>query len=55
MVQLYGERYGIITMRQHYKGYFKGIFNLKPYYLKLVTLKNFEEVDKTLCEIASLF
>jgi len=54
-IQWYGEKYGVVTLRQHYKGYFKGIPNLKPYYLKLVTLNNFEEIDKVLCEIAHVF
>ena len=55
IVQWYGEKFGIVTLRQHYKGYFRAIPNLKPYYLQLVTLNNFEEIDKVLCEIAQVF
>ena len=54
-IRLHGENGGTIELRQHYRGYFKGIPNIKPYYLKLVKLNNFEEIDKVLYEILENF
>ena len=50
-MNLYGERYGILTLRRHYKKYFKGFPNFKPYYTQLVTLDNRVEIENILSEI----
>lgn len=39
-----GQKVGIVEMRKHYSGYFKGIQNFKPYRIKLVTSDNIDEI-----------
>ena len=43
-VEWKGERTGILEMRKHYGNYFKGLFNFKPFKMKLVTVDNMEEI-----------
>ena len=50
-MNLYGERYGLLTLRRHYKRYFKGLPNFKPYYTRLVTLDDRAEIENILSEI----
>jgi len=42
---------GIFEMRRHYTNYLKGMPNIKDYRLKLVTLKEVEEINEVLDEI----
>lgn len=49
-----GEALGILESRRHYSNYFKGIPNIKPIRLKLVTTKNLEEIIETLDRILSI-
>lgn len=49
-----GDVLGILEMRQHYTNYFKGIANIKPYRLQLVTRNSKEELVQVLDEIAAM-
>ncbi len=51
IVELKGEKIGLYTMRRHYAHYFKGLYNFKQYYLKLVTCNSYKETDSILDEI----
>ncbi len=46
---------GINEMRRHYTNYLKGIPNIKEYRLKLVTIKEVEEIDEVLDEIITTY
>jgi len=46
-----GERLGIIEMRKHYANYLKGIANIKPYRIRLVTDDNLVAINATLEEL----
>lgn len=46
---------GIIEMRRHYSNYLKGLPNIKEYRLKLVTLKEVEEIEMVLDEIIRVY
>ncbi len=46
---------GINEMRRHYTNYLKGIPNIKEYRLKLVTIKEVEEIDQVLDEIIKTY
>ncbi len=46
---------GINEMRRHYTNYLKGIPNIKEYRLKLVTIKEVEEIDEVLDEIIKTY
>jgi tRNA-dihydrouridine synthase len=47
-----GEKVGIVEMRRHYAGYFKGIANFKEYRTRLVTARNQAEVEDIFGELA---
>ncbi len=47
-VEIKGERRGVFEMRRHLACYFKGLENFKETRLKLVTLTDIEELNKTL-------
>jgi tRNA-dihydrouridine synthase len=47
-----GEKVGIVEMRRHYAGYFKGISNFKEYRTRLVTARNQAEVEDIFGELA---
>lgn len=46
-----GEILGILEMRRHYANYLKGLPNIKEYRNRLVTLKNFDEINMELSNI----
>ena len=46
---------GINEMRRHYTNYLKGIPNIKEYRLKLVTIKEVEEIDSVLDEVVKIY
>ncbi len=46
-----GEGVGLLEMRKHYKPYFKGINEFKPYRIKLLTTNDVNELIDTLDEI----
>lgn len=50
-VEWKGERLGILEMRRHYTNYFRGLPNIKPIRLKLVTTDDLSEILDTLTEI----
>ncbi len=50
-IQLYGERYGVLTLRRHYKKYFKGIPDFKTVYTELVTHDDPAAIDFMLSKI----
>lgn len=45
------ERYALLEMRKFYSGYFRELKNFKPYRVKLVTAKNYEQVEQILTEV----
>ncbi|MBQ1167557.1 MAG: tRNA dihydrouridine synthase DusB, partial [Bacteroidales bacterium] len=47
-IEIKGERRGVFEMRRHLACYFKGLENFKETRLKLVTLTDIEELNKTL-------
>ena len=47
-IEVKGERRGVFEMRRHLACYFKGLDNFKETRLKLVTLTDIEELNKTL-------
>ena len=47
-IEIKGERCGVFEMRRHLACYFKGLENFKETRLKLVTLTDIEELNKTL-------
>ena len=49
-----GDVLGILEMRQHYTNYFKGIPNIKPYRLQLVTRNSKEEIFQVFDEIVAM-
>ncbi|MBR4804569.1 MAG: tRNA dihydrouridine synthase DusB [Bacteroidales bacterium] len=51
-VQWKGERTAVLEMRKHYSGYFKGLFDFKPFRMKLVSLTSVEELLPVFDEIA---
>jgi len=51
-VEWKGERLGILEMRRHYTNYFRGLPNIKPIRLKLVTTDELTEILDILDEIA---
>ncbi len=54
-IELKGERTGVLEMRKHFNGYFKGIKNFKPYKLALLQTYSLKETDDILNEIEKLF
>lgn len=53
-VEWKGEKLGILEMRKHYSGYFKGLKDFKSYKIKLVTSDNLEKIFETLEEISQI-
>lgn len=51
-VEWKGERTAVLEMRKHYSGYFKGLFDFKPFRMKLVSLTSVEELLPVFDEIA---
>ena len=51
-VEWKGNVVGINEMRRHYTNYLKGLPNIKEFRLRLVTLKEVEEVEAVLDEVA---
>lgn len=43
-----GEHKGIIEMRKHYAGYFKGLFGFKKVRMEMLTLKSYTEIEALL-------
>jgi nifR3 family TIM-barrel protein len=54
-VEMKGERTGILEMRKHFNGYFKGIRNFKPYRMALLQTTEVSETEKLLSEIGDHF
>lgn len=54
-VEWKGEKKGIFEMRRHYANYFRGISNFKPYRVRLVEAKSYEETKSILDEIVDTF
>ncbi len=50
-VEWKGERLGILEMRRHYTNYFRGLPNIKPIRLKLVTTDELDDILEILQEI----
>ena len=50
-----GEQVSLREIRKHYTNYFKGYYNIKPYRLRLVTAKRFEDVYQVLDELLNEF
>ena len=50
-----GEQVSLREMRKHYTNYFKGYYNIKPYRLRLVTAKSFEDVYQVFDELLNEF
>jgi nifR3 family TIM-barrel protein len=50
-IALKGEHYGLLTMRKHYKPYFKDLENFKSIRIKLLTSNSVEEVKELFEEI----
>jgi nifR3 family TIM-barrel protein len=46
-----GEQVSLREIRKHYTNYFKGYYNIKPYRLRLVTAKSFDDVNQVLDEL----
>lgn len=51
-VEWKGERTAVLEMRKHYSGYFKGLFDFKPFRMKLVSLTSVDELLPVFDEIA---
>jgi nifR3 family TIM-barrel protein len=51
-VEWKGERTAVLEMRKHYSGYFKGLFDFKPFRMKLVSLMTVEELLPVFDQIA---
>ncbi|MCX6271025.1 MAG: tRNA dihydrouridine synthase DusB [Bacteroidetes bacterium] len=51
LVEIKGERAGVLNMRKHYSGYFRGVPHFKPYRLQLLTLTTLQEIKETLHQI----
>lgn len=54
-VEWKGEKKGIFEMRRHYANYFRGVSNFKPYRVRLVEAKSYEETKSILDEIVDTF
>ncbi|MCZ6679099.1 MAG: tRNA dihydrouridine synthase DusB [Candidatus Poribacteria bacterium] len=50
-IQWKGVRRGILEMRKHYRNYFKGIPNIKPYREKLVKSKDYDELTQVINDV----
>ncbi len=50
-----GEQVSLREIRKHYTNYFKGYYNIKPYRLRLVTAKSFEDIFQILDELLNEF
>lgn len=54
-VKMKGEKTGIMEMRKHFNGYFKGIRNFKPFRILLLQTKDMQETENVLSEIEKHF
>jgi nifR3 family TIM-barrel protein len=54
-IELKGERTGVLEMRKHFNGYFKGIKNFKPYKQALLQTYSFAETEDVLNKIEEVF
>lgn len=54
-VEWKGEKRGVFEMRKHYGNYFKGLYNFKPFKVKLVSVESLEEVLNILDEIRETY
>jgi len=54
-IELKGERTGVLEMRKHFNGYFKGIKNFKPYKQALLQTYSFAETEDILNKIEEVF
>jgi len=54
-VAMKGERTGILEMRKHFNGYFKGIRNFKSFKISLLQTTNLVETEELLSKIEELF
>jgi nifR3 family TIM-barrel protein len=52
-IQKKGERKGIIEMRKHYAGYFKGLQGFKKIRMEILTRQSFSEVEEILAKLTS--
>ena len=50
-IQWKGMKLGILEMRKHYKNYFQGIPNMKPYRAKLVVSNSYDEIMQSINEV----
>ncbi|NWJ53067.1 MAG: tRNA dihydrouridine synthase DusB [Bacteroidetes bacterium] len=50
-----GAHAGVVEMRKHYAGYFKGIKDFKPYRMKLLTTLDYNEIFEILNTIKSIY
>jgi len=50
-----GEKIALLETRKHYTSYFKGIPNIKPYRLKMVTAPTKEEIFAVFNEVLTKF
>lgn len=50
-----GTHAGVVEMRKHYSGYFKGIKDFKPYRIKLLTTLNINEIFDLLNNIENVY
>lgn len=52
-IQKKGERKGIVEMRKHYAGYFKGLQGFKKIRMEILTRQSFSEVEEILAKLTS--
>lgn len=50
-IEIKGERIGVLEMRRHFSTYFKGLSHFKETRMKLVTLNDIDEINRTLDSI----
>ena len=51
-IQKKGEHKGIIEMRKHYAGYFKGLPGFKKIRMQILTLNNFSDIQEVLLKLS---
>jgi tRNA-dihydrouridine synthase len=49
------ERYGLLLMRKHYGGYFRGLPDFKQFRLPLVTAASYEDILLILQKVADYY
>lgn len=55
LIELRGERNAINEMRKNYSGYFKSLYNFKPFRQMLVTTNDYTEIQNTLNNIIETY